>query len=75
MEACSEGDVNTVRRLLFEGHNANETTEEGESLLALACAAGYYELVEVKFSLLFYFLFFRIYIILLFITHSTSLKN
>ena len=47
MEACNEGDVNTVRRLLFEGHNANETTEDGESLLSLACSAGYYELAEV----------------------------
>ena len=51
VEACNEGDVNTVRRLLFEGHNANETTEDGESLLSLACSAGYYELAEVSLAL------------------------
>ena len=34
---------------LFElaGHNIHDTTEEGESLLSLACSAGYYELAEV----------------------------
>lgn len=47
VEACSEGDVTTVRRLLCAGWSANETTEEGESLLSLACSAGYYELTEV----------------------------
>jgi len=54
VEACNEGDVNTVRRLLFEGHNANETTEDGESLLSLACSAGYYELAEVWLLLVNY---------------------
>ena len=35
--------------LLFDlaGHNIHDTTEEGESLLSLACSAGYYELAEV----------------------------
>lgn len=48
-EACSEGDVNAVRKLLIEGRSVNEHTEEGESLLCLACSAGYYELAQVGF--------------------------
>lgn len=39
-EACSDGDVNAVRKLLDEGRSVNEHTEEGESLLCLACSAG-----------------------------------
>ncbi|ELW54051.1 Ankyrin repeat and KH domain-containing protein 1 [Tupaia chinensis] len=35
-EACSDGDVNAVRKLLDEGRSVNEHTEEGESLLCLA---------------------------------------
>uniref|UniRef100_A0A2I2Z810 Ankyrin repeat domain 17 n=1 Tax=Gorilla gorilla gorilla TaxID=9595 RepID=A0A2I2Z810_GORGO len=46
-EACSEGDVNAVRKLLIEGRSVNEHTEEGESLLCLACSAGYYELAQL----------------------------
>lgn len=46
-EACSDGDVGTVRKLLTEGRSVHETTEEGESLLSLACSAGYYELAQV----------------------------
>lgn len=46
-EACSDGDVPTVRKLLHEGGSVHETTEEGESLLSLACSAGYYELAQV----------------------------
>ena len=46
-KACSNGDVGTVRQLLDEGGSVNETTEEGESLLSLACSAGYYELAQV----------------------------
>ena len=47
--ACSEGDIGRVRRLLDEGRvSVHETTEEGESLLSLACSAGYYELAQVK---------------------------
>ena len=47
-EACSDGDVPTVRKLLHEGGSVHETTEEGESLLSLACSAGYYELAQVS---------------------------
>ena len=36
-----------MKRLLSEGRSVHETTEEGESLLSLACSAGYYELAEV----------------------------
>ena len=28
--------------------SVHETTEDGESLLSLACSAGYYELAQVK---------------------------
>ena len=47
-EACSDGDIGTVRKLLDEGRSVHETTEEGESLLSLACSAGYYELAQVR---------------------------
>lgn len=47
VEACSEGDVGTVRKLLTEGRSVHETTEEGESLLSLSCSAGYFELAQV----------------------------
>lgn len=47
VEACTDGDVGTVRKLLTEGRSVHETTEEGESLLSLACSAGYYELAQV----------------------------
>lgn len=50
-EACSDGDVATVCRLLKEGQSIHETTEDGESLLSLACSAGYYELAEVLLSM------------------------
>ena len=50
MEACTDGDVLAVRRLLDEGRSVHETTEEGESLLSLACSAGYYDLAQVKRS-------------------------
>ncbi|XP_034365260.1 ankyrin repeat domain-containing protein 17 isoform X8 [Arvicanthis niloticus] len=50
-EACSEGDVNAVRKLLIEGRSVNEHTEEGESLLCLACSAGYYELAQVLLAM------------------------
>jgi ankyrin repeat domain-containing protein 17 len=45
--ACSNGDISTVRQLLAEGRSVHETTEEGESLLSLACSAGYFELAQV----------------------------
>ncbi|XP_076074995.1 ankyrin repeat and KH domain-containing protein 1-like isoform X3 [Mytilus galloprovincialis] len=50
-EACSDGDVPTVRKLLHEGGSVHETTEEGESLLSLACSAGYYELAQVLLAM------------------------
>ena len=41
-----------VRRLLDEGRvSVHETTEEGESLLSLACSAGYYELAQVLLAM------------------------
>lgn len=48
VEACHDGDVGAVRRLLTEGRSVHETSEEGESLLSLACSAGYYELAQVS---------------------------
>lgn len=49
VEACSDGDVSTVRKLLTEGgKSVHETNEEGESLLSLACSAGYLELAQVS---------------------------
>lgn len=53
VEACHDGDVGAVRKLLTEGRSVHETSEEGESLLSLACSAGYYELAQVCFYLLF----------------------
>lgn len=49
VEACTDGDVPTVRKLLTEGRSVHETSEEGESLLSLACSAGYFELAQVDF--------------------------
>lgn len=48
-----------MRKLLDEGRSVNEHTEEGESLLCLACSAGYYELAQVggKFFLFVCFFF------------------
>ncbi|XP_018026394.1 ankyrin repeat domain-containing protein 17 isoform X3 [Hyalella azteca] len=51
VEACSDGDVLAVRRLLDEGRSVHETTEEGESLLSLACSAGYYDLAQVLLAM------------------------
>jgi uncharacterized membrane protein YvbJ len=51
VKACSSGDVKTVEKMLSEGKgNVHETTEEGESLLSLACSAGYVELAQVGSS-------------------------
>ncbi|ERL90482.1 hypothetical protein D910_07830 [Dendroctonus ponderosae] len=47
VEACTDGDVGTVKKLLTEGRSVHETSEEGESLLSLACSAGYFELAQV----------------------------
>ena len=46
-EACSQGDWLAVQQLLSQGRNIHEPGEDRESLLSLACSAGYYELVEV----------------------------
>ncbi|KAK6627845.1 hypothetical protein RUM44_010324 [Polyplax serrata] len=51
VEACTDGDVSTVRKLLTEGKSVHETTEEGESLLSLACSAGYLELAQVLLAM------------------------
>ena len=47
IDACNEGDLEAVRRLLEEGRNVNEVTEDGESLLSLACSSGYLELAQL----------------------------
>jgi ankyrin repeat domain-containing protein 17 len=49
--ACNDNDVNAVRRLLVEGSNLNDATDDGESLLSLACSAGYYELAQVLLAM------------------------
>lgn len=36
---------------MTEGRSVHETTEEGESLLSLACSAGYYELAQVLLAM------------------------
>ncbi|KAK9744180.1 Ankyrin repeats (3 copies) [Popillia japonica] len=51
VEACTDGDVGTVRKLLTEGRSVHETSEEGESLLSLACSAGYFELAQVLLAM------------------------
>lgn len=51
VEACTDGDVGTVRKLLTEGRSVHETTEDGESLLSLACSAGYFELAQVLLAM------------------------
>lgn len=53
VEACTDGDVGTVRKLLTEGRSVHETSEEGESLLSLACSAGYFELAQARKTHLF----------------------
>ncbi|XP_041363273.1 ankyrin repeat and KH domain-containing protein 1-like [Gigantopelta aegis] len=47
-DACGE-DVNI--RKLCDSTNVPEPTEEGESLLSLACSAGYYELAQVLLAM------------------------
>ncbi|GAB6028256.1 hypothetical protein CHUAL_002439 [Chamberlinius hualienensis] len=51
VDACNDGDAGTVKKLLEEGKSVNETTEEGDSLLSLACQAGYYELAQVLLAM------------------------
>ncbi|XP_054710914.1 ankyrin repeat domain-containing protein 17-like [Uloborus diversus] len=50
-EACSHGDLNTVKKLLDEGRNVNEVTEDGESLLSLASSSGYKELAQLLLAM------------------------
>jgi len=52
-QALSERDAGTVRKL-YESGSVPDTTEEGESLLSLACSAGYYELAQVCYWLLLF---------------------
>ena len=47
VQACTTGDLTTVKQLLEEGGSVHETSEEGESLLSLACSAGYFGLAKV----------------------------
>lgn len=49
--ACTDNDVSAVRRLLVEGNSLNEATDDGDSLLSLACSAGYYELAQVLLAM------------------------
>lgn len=49
--ACTDNDVNAVRRLLVEGNSLNDATDDGDSLLSLACSAGYYELAQVLLAM------------------------
>jgi len=55
VEACHDGDVSAVRKLLTEGRSVHETSEEGDSLLSLACSAGYYELAQVSWFIIIFF--------------------
>ncbi|GIY63342.1 ankyrin repeat and KH domain-containing protein 1 [Caerostris darwini] len=50
-EACTHGDISTVRKLLEEGRNVNEITEDGESLLSLAASSGYFELAQLLLAM------------------------
>ncbi|PVD39591.1 hypothetical protein C0Q70_02226 [Pomacea canaliculata] len=49
-QTLTERDVGTVRKL-YESGSVPDTTEEGESLLSLACSAGYYELAQVLLAM------------------------
>lgn len=46
VDACNQGDIETVREFLNEGR-IDSLTEEGESLLSAACSAGCFFLVEM----------------------------
>ena len=35
----------------FKGHSVHETSEEGESLLSLACSAGYFKLAQILLAM------------------------
>ncbi|KAL5283184.1 ANKRD17 family protein [Megaselia abdita] len=48
ISACTGNDVNTVKRLLGSNKNFSlNETDDGESLLSMACSAGYVELAQV----------------------------
>ena len=51
VDACTTGDVVAVQQLLSGGWSANDATDDGESLLSLACSSGQLELAEVSLSL------------------------
>uniref|UniRef100_A0A336L5G5 CSON003381 protein n=1 Tax=Culicoides sonorensis TaxID=179676 RepID=A0A336L5G5_CULSO len=51
LAACSDNDMTTVRKLLGENSGINEGTDDGDSLLSLACSAGYYELAQVLLAM------------------------
>lgn len=46
VDACNQGDIETVREFLNEGR-IDSLTDEGESLLSAACSAGCFFLVEM----------------------------
>lgn len=49
--ACSEKDLTTVRKILNDNNQASEGGDDGDSLLSLACSAGYYELAQVLLAM------------------------
>lgn len=49
--ACSEKDLTTVRKILNDNSTACDGTDDGDSLLSLACSAGYYELAQVLLAM------------------------
>ncbi|XP_063705994.1 ankyrin repeat and KH domain-containing protein mask-like isoform X2 [Culicoides brevitarsis] len=51
LAACSDNDMTTVRKLLGENNGMNDGTDDGDSLLSLACSAGYYELAQVLLAM------------------------
>lgn len=64
VEACIEGDIAAVRKLLDEGRSVHEPTEEGESLLSLACSAGSFGFSCFVFFNLFVFLRLSDYLVI-----------
>lgn len=52
ISACTGNDVSTVKRLLGSNKNFSlNETDDGESLLSMACSAGYVELAQVNFKI------------------------
>ena len=54
VEACIEGDIAAVRKLLDEGRSVHEPTDEGESLLSLACSAGRFIIFNFTSTILYF---------------------